>query len=174
MVVLGRLAAPFGIQGWLRLHPFGDDPESWRVIEHWRVSADADAPADLWKMLDLKGFKLQGNGPVVKFDGCDDRTAAEKLVGLYVGVPRHELPATEDGEYYWGDLIGLDVVNAEGERLGRIGRLLETGADSVLVVVDDSVSADKPVERLIPFVSAVVKDVDCDAAVVRVEWSAQW
>ena len=109
-----------------------------------------------------------------KFDGCDDRTAAEKLVGLYVGVPRHELPATEDGEYYWGDLIGLDVVNVEGERLGRIDRLLETGADSVLVVVDDSASADKPVERLIPFVSAVVKDVDRDAAVVRVEWGAQW
>jgi 16S rRNA processing protein RimM len=66
------------------------------------------------------------------------------------------------------------VINTVGEHLGRIDRLMETGADDVLVVVDASAAADKPVERLIPFVSAVVKDVDRDAAVVRVEWDAQW
>ena len=87
---------------------------------------------------------------------------------------RHDLPDTEDDEYYWGDLIGLDVVNQSGERLGRVDRLLETGANDVLVVVDDAAGAEKPVERLIPFVSAVVKDVDREAAVVRVEWDAQW
>jgi 16S rRNA processing protein RimM len=174
MVVLGRLSAPFGVQGWLRLHAFGDDPQSWRAIENWRVSADAEAPDALWKTLKLNGFKLQNTGPVVRFDGCDDRNSADRLVGLYVAVPRHELPDTEEDEYYWGDLIGLAVVNAEGDQLGRIDRLLETGADAVLVVVDDAAGADKPVERLIPFVSAVVKVVDRDAAVVRVEWSAQW
>lgn len=173
MIVLGRLAAPFGVQGWLRLHAFGDDPQSWRSIERWQVSDDADAPDGHWKTLVLKDFKLQGNGPVVKFDGCDDRSAAEKLVGLYVAVPRDELPDTDDDEYYWGDLLGLEVVNLEGERLGRVDRLLETGANAVLVVVDASM-ADKPVERLIPFVSAVVKEVDREAAVVRVEWNAQW
>ncbi|MBU0602305.1 MAG: ribosome maturation factor RimM [Gammaproteobacteria bacterium] len=171
MIVLGRLAAPFGVLGWLRLHAFGDDPQSWRAMEQWRVSADPDASAEHWSSLRLKGFKLQGNGPVVHFEGCDDRTAAEKLVGLYVAAQRQDLPDTGKDEYYWGDLIGLDVVNAEGERLGRVGRLMETGANAVLVVVDEG---DKPVERLIPFVSAVVKDVDRDAAVVRVEWGAQW
>ncbi len=174
MVVLGRLAAPFGVQGWFRLHAFGDDPLSWRVIERWRVSPDADAPAERWTTLRLAGFKLQNTGPVVKFEGCDDRSAAEKLVGLYVAVPRHEMPDTDKDEYYWGDLIGLTVVNTSGECLGRIDRLLETGADDVLVVTDISGGTDKPVERLIPFVSAVVKDVDRENAVVRVEWDAQW
>lgn len=178
MVVLGRIAAPFGVQGWLHLQAFGDDPQSWKVIEHWLVSADADAAPERWRELKLDGFKLQAKGPVVRFEGCNDRTAAEKLVGLYVAAQRHDLPDTEDDEYYWGDLIGLDVVNQSGERLGRVDRLLETGANDVLVVVDDAAGAEKPakrpVERLIPFVSAVVKDVDREAAVVRVEWDAQW
>lgn len=174
MVVLGRIAAPFGVQGWLHLQAFGDDPQSWKVIERWLVSADADAAPESWRELKLDGFKLQAKGPVVRFEGCDDRTAAEKLVGLYVAVQRHDLPDTEDDEYYWGDLIGLDVVNQSGERLGRVDRLLETGANDVLVVVDQAAGADKPVERLIPFVSAVVKDVDREAAVLRVEWDAQW
>ncbi|MBL8474757.1 MAG: 16S rRNA processing protein RimM [Methyloversatilis sp.] len=173
MVVLGRLSAPFGVQGWLRLHPFGDDPQSWKVIRDWCVHADADAPADQWGTLKLSALKLQNTGPVVKFEGCDDRNGSEKLVGLYVAVPRHELPDTAEDEYYWGDLIGLTVVNTAGVTLGRIDRLLETGADDVLVVVDAS-AGDTPVERLIPFVSAVVTDVDREAGVVRVEWDAQW
>ena len=173
MVVLGRIAAPFGVQGWLHLQAFGDDPQSWKVIEHWLVSADADAAPERWRELKLEGFKLQAKGPVVRFEGCNDRTAAEKLVGLYVAVPRHELPDTAEDEYYWGDPIGLTVVNTAGVTLGRIDRLLETGADDVLVVVDAS-AGDTPVERLIPFVSAVVTDVDREAGVVRVEWDAQW
>jgi 16S rRNA processing protein RimM len=174
MVVLGRIAAPFGVQGWVHLQAFGDDPQSWKVIERWLVSADADAAPERWRELKLEGFKLQAKGPVLRFEGCNDRTAAEKLVGLYLAVPRHDLPETGEDEYYWGDLIGLEVVNQLGERLGRVDRLLETGANDVLVVVDDAVAHDKPVERLIPFVSAVVKDVDRSAAVVRVEWDAQW
>jgi 16S rRNA processing protein RimM len=71
------LSAPFGVQGWLRLHAFGDDPQSWQVIKDWRVSADADAPAGQWSTLKLAGFKLQNTGPVVRFEGCDDRNAAE-------------------------------------------------------------------------------------------------
>jgi 16S rRNA processing protein RimM len=48
MIVLGRIVAPFGVQGWLRVHPFGDDPEAWRKMPQWWLSADADAPAEGW------------------------------------------------------------------------------------------------------------------------------
>jgi 16S rRNA processing protein RimM len=173
LIVLGRLSAPFGVQGWLRLHPFGDDPQSWREIEYWQTSRDADAPAAQWGQLKLAALKMQNSGPVVKFEGCDDRNAADGLVGLYVAVPRHALPDTGQDEYYWTDLVGLAVVNSAGVVLGRIDRLLETGANDVLVVVDDAAGG-KPVERLIPFVSAVVTDVERSARVVRVEWDAQW
>ena len=81
----------------MRLHPFGDDPQSWKVIGDWRVHADADAPADQWGTLKLAALKLQNTGPVVKFEGCDDRNGSEKLVGLYVAVPRHELPERQIG-----------------------------------------------------------------------------
>lgn len=174
MVVLGRLAAPFGVQGWFHLQVFGDDPEAWKAIDHWYLCADSEAPAERWQAVALNGFKLQAKGPIVRFDGIDDRTAAEKRVGLYVGVHRHDLPDTADDEYYWGDLIGMSVVTSAGVRLGRVDRLMETGANDVLVVVDETAGGDKPVERLIPFVSAVVKDVDRGAAELLVEWDARW
>lgn len=174
MIVLGRLAAPFGVQGWFHLQVFGDDPQSWKAIERWYLSADSEAPDARWEPIRLSGFKLQAKGPVVRFEGIEDRTAAEARVGLYVGVPRHDLPETEDDEYYWGDLVGMSVVNLSGVALGRVERLMETGANDVLVVVDSAVAGDKPVERLIPFVSAVVKDVDRSAAELRVDWDAQW
>lgn len=174
MIVLGRLAAPFGVQGWLHLQVFGDDPQSWKVIERWYASSDPEVDSSVWRELKPDGFKLQAKGPVVHFEGVPDRTAAEKLVGLYVGVPRHELPDTGDDEFYWGDLVGLEVVNLSGIRLGRIDRLMETGANDVLVVLDDAQGGDKSVERLIPFVSAVVKDVDRALSQVHVDWDAQW
>ncbi|WP_018411786.1 ribosome maturation factor RimM [Methyloversatilis thermotolerans] len=174
MVVLGRIAAPFGVQGWLHIQVFGDDPQTWKVIEHWYASREADAPATRWSLLEPDGFKLQTKGPVIRFRGYPDRTAAEALVGFYLAVPKQDLPDTGEGEYYWGDLVGLEVTNLQGQRLGRVERLMETGANDVLVVRDAVAGTDKAVERLIPFVSAVVKTVDQEAGRLSVDWDFQW
>lgn len=174
MVVLGRIAAPFGVQGWLHLQVFGDDPHAWKAIDRWYASNNADTPAAGWSELEPDGFKLQAKGPIIRFRGYPDRTAAEALVGLYLAVPRQDLPAAGEDEYYWGDLIGLEVMNLQGQRLGRVDRLMETGANDVLVVHDAVAGTDKPVERLIPFVAAVVKTVDRQAGRLSVDWDVQW
>ncbi|WP_226461079.1 ribosome maturation factor RimM [Quatrionicoccus australiensis] len=165
IVILGRLADPYGIRGWLKLHPFGDDPLDWDEIPVWWISKDGES----WRECGLKGLKVHGNGVVVLLDGIDDRTAAEAMKGVLVGAPRDALPETDEDEFYWADLIGLEVINTADERLGKVVGLLETGAHDVLRVVGDD-----EVERLLPFVAAVVLTVDKEAQLIRVEWGSDW
>lgn len=122
-----------------------------------------------WQQIGLQGLKFHGDGLVVLLDGVADRTAAEALKGFLVGAPRAALPETKADEFYWGDLIGLEVVNAADERLGRVAGLIETGANDVLRVVGDDGT-----ERLLPFVDAVVKSVEKTAGLIRVDWGSDW
>lgn len=122
-----------------------------------------------WQPCGLKGLKAQANGLVVLLEGVTDRTAAESMKGLLVGAPREALPKTGEDEFYWADLIGLDVVNDGNEHLGKISGLIETGANDVLRVLADDGS-----ERLIPFVDAVVLAIEKDAGRVCVAWGKDW
>lgn len=122
-----------------------------------------------WHETALKGLRSHGDGVVVLLDGVADRSSAEALRGALVGAPREALPATGRNEFYWADLLGLDVVNTAGEQLGRVAGLIETGANDVLRVV-----AADGVERLLPFVDAVVVAVDRAAGCIRVEWGSDW
>lgn len=168
MIVLGRIVAPFGVHGWLRVHPFGDDPEAWRKMPQWWLSADVDAPAESWKVHGLEAVKLHGDGVVAKLAGIDDRDASEALGNCFIGAPREALPPPAPDEYYWADLIGLAVVNMRDEPLGRVKSLIETGANEVLVVVDGEH------KRLLPFVGHVVKAVDVVGRTIRVDWDSDW
>lgn len=175
MIVLGRMTAPHGVNGWLRLHPFGDDPESWRGIKRWWLGSD-DQDFSSWRAYPLQAMRLQGKGWVVKLTGVDDRNAAESLVGFYVGAPREALPATDEGEYYWGDLVGLAVVNERQETLGRVTEMIESGANAVMVVTEEAKTGQgtKAQQRLLPFVGQVVKDVNLATGVMRVDWELDW
>jgi len=165
IVVLGRLADPYGIRGWMRVHPFGDDPLAWKAMPAWWVGKEGGP----WREVALKGLKLHSDGVVVLLDGVPDRTAAEALKGLLVGAPRQALPATGEDEFYWADLVGLEVVNAAGERLGQVAGLIETGANDVL-----RVAAADGTERLLPFVESVVLAVEKESGIIRVEWRSDW
>jgi 16S rRNA processing protein RimM len=165
MVVLGRLADPYGVRGWIRLHPYGDDPLDWAGMPAWWIGREGGP----WREVALNGLKAHGDGLVVLLGGVSDRTAAEALKGLLVAAPRESLPDTGKDEFYWGDLIGLEVVNAGGDRLGRVAGLIETGANDVLRVV-----AEDGTERLLPFVDAVVLSVEKEAGKIRVDWGSDW
>ena len=122
-----------------------------------------------WREIGLKALKIHGEGVVLGLDGVSDRTTAEGLKGMLVGAPRAALPATDEDEFYWADLIGLDVVNTADEQLGKVAGLIETGANDVLRVVSADVG-----ERLIPFVGTVVLAVDREAGRIRVDWGSDW
>ena len=170
MIVLGRLVASYGLKGWLKLHPFGDDFEALGNMPQWWLGADADG--EEWTPYALHAVRSQGKGLIVKFDGIDGRSAAEAMEGLYIAAPREALPNTAADEYYWADLIGLDVVNASGESLGKVSGLLSSGAHEVLCVQDSE--GGKTKERLLPFVAQVVKKVDRASKTIHVEWGVDW
>ncbi len=168
MMVLGRFSAPFGIKGWLKVQPFGDDPVSWTEMPEWWISSDADAPDEAWQTTRLLDFREHSNGLVVQIEQSPDRNTAEALKGWFFGAPREAMPKPDEDEFYWGDLIGLKVINLQDESLGTIESLLSTGAHDVLRVMEDKT------ERLIPFVAAYITEVDRDTGTVRVDWQKDW
>ena len=159
---MGRVSAPFGVKGWVKVEPFTETTDSLFHYPEWWISASSG-----WQSQKVEEKAVHGNFLVVRFDGINDRGQAASLKGREVAIPRQQLPEPEKGEYYWTDLVGLAVENTRGQSLGSIERLFESGAHPVLVVVDDT-------ERLLPFVDAVVKRVDLDAGKLLVEWELDY
>lgn len=174
VIVLGKITVPYGIQGWVRIHPFADDPLAWAKMPEWWVATEkgdgaVEVPLAQWRSCKLKQCRWHGDGLVARLEGVDDRNAAEALQGFLVGAPREAMPATSENEFYWTDLIGLDVVNTRDEKLGQVVGLIETGANDVL-----RVAAEDGEERLLPFVAAVVLAVEQADHRIRVEWEKDW
>jgi 16S rRNA processing protein RimM len=172
IVVLGKIVDAYGLRGAVRVHPFADGLESWGAMPRWWLGRDGEAP-ETWHCLRLIQCRERSGSLIVAFDGIDDRNAAESLRGMLVGAPREELPAPEDGEYYWGDLVGLDVVNTQGQALGRVVGLIGTGANDVLRVMEGEEEREGR-ERLLPFVDAVIREVDVPGRRIRVDWELDW
>jgi len=159
---MGRISAPFGVKGWVKVQPNTAATPNLLSYKTWWIGREGD-----WREIAVTEARVQGRGVVARLDACHDRNAAAALRGNWVAVPREALPGTRSGEYYWADLIGLAVVNESAQALGRISGILQTGANDVLVVTGER-------ERLIPFIAAVIRDVDLGAGVVRVEWGADY
>ncbi len=117
-----------------------------------------------WRSFPVISVRQQGVRLVALLDGIIDRTEASARIGDEIAVDRDALPEKTDGEYYWADLVGIEVINAEGISLGIVSRLLDTGANDVLVV-------DGKKEHLIPFVrDHHVIDVDLERGCMTVDW----
>jgi len=159
---MGRVAAPFGVRGWIKVYAYTNVLDSLLDFPLWRLSCDGG-----WRDYRLLDGAIHGKSLLAQLEGVSDRSAAEALHGCEIAVGRTELPQPEHGEFYWSDLIGLLVVNTQGVELGKVDSLLETGADDVLVVKGER-------ERLIPFVKQIVLDVDQATGVIRVEWGADY
>lgn len=168
MIVMGRIVAPFGIKGWVRIAPFGDDPERWGEMAQWWISRDDKAPAEAWQAVDVTECRMHGTGLIAALEQVADRNAAEAVKGWFVGAPREAMPEPGEEEYYWADLVGLTVLNKDSETLGTVAGLMSTGAHDVLRVVDGDT------ERLIPFVAAYALEVDLTAGRITVDWQKDW
>lgn len=159
---MGRIVGPFGVQGWLKVKPFTQEPGSLGDFPRWLVRAN-----DGWREMALEDFEVHSKGPVAKLAGCDDREGADRLRGSDVAVMRESLGEAEEGTFYWVDLVGLEVVDAGGKPLGKVEGLFETGDTSVMVVKGER-------ERMIPFVPEYVTNVDREARRITVDWKADY
>lgn len=159
-VTLGRIAGAHGIQGWVKVRSDTSPRDNIVRYSPWLLMRAGRREA--WP---VRSGRVQGKSVVAKLAGCDDRDTAESLAGAEILVPRSRLPrTTEPGEFYWADLVGLEVETVGGVALGRIESLFETGANDVIVVQGER-------ERLIPYIwEQVVCEVDLQAGVMRVDW----
>lgn len=159
---MGRVGVPFGVRGWVKVHAYTEHSDSLLDYPAWWLGRNGQ-----WREYEVLACDVHPKTLVAHLAGCDDRDAAVALRGCEIAVPRDSLPQTADDEYYWADLIGLKVVNTEQQELGRVSGLLETGANDVLVVQGER-------ERLIPFVSQVVLEVDLTTGLIRVDWGLDY
>lgn len=179
-VEVGRVAGAWGVKGGIKVRPLSPDPQALLGSRRWYLRPPADggptprpgadrAPPPAW--LKLTTVRRQGEHVVAMAQDLDQREQAEALKGLRVFVARSSFPSTADDEFYWVDLIGLDVVNRPGQALGRVIGLIETGPHCVLRVQPEAADAD---EVLVPFVDAYVDRVDQPGRLITVDWQADY
>lgn len=168
-VELGRFGKVYGIKGWIRLNSFTHPPDT--ICQYAALTAEIEGKP---VVLELDEFRTQGKGLVVHVKGYDDPETARILTGKVISVESSELPALAEGEYYWHQLLGLQVLNQHGVNFGEVVELLETGANDVLVVQPGTESIDKR-QRLIPYLKgSVVQQVNLVEGWIRVEWEADY
>jgi 16S rRNA processing protein RimM len=181
-IELGRIQEAWGLKGWVHILPHSADTEALFASSQWFLQPPEARFARGFSafsgsvLVTVAEIKTHGNSIVARLAGVDDRNAAEALRGVRIYVPRSAFPAAPEGEYYWVDLIGLDVVNREGVHLGVVRDLMPTGPNSVLVLeyTEDVDGKPQMAERMIPFVSAYVDSVDQAARRITVDWQLDY
>jgi len=164
LIVMGRIVAPYGLKGWVRIEPYGATPDSLSTHPSWWVGRNGD-----WREMKVAQSVLQhGANLVARLEGCTERDAALALKGSELALKREALPQNAKDEFYWADLVGLKVLNLKDEELGVLAELFENGAHPVMRIVDGET------ERLLPFVEQVVRQVELALGLIRVEWELDW
>jgi len=163
LVVMGFVRGACGVRGLVKVHADTEFTDSLFDYPVWWLGKNG-----VWKSYSFVDGQVRPKELVAQLDGIEGRDQAEALRGMKIAVPRSEFPEAEEGEYYWTDLVGLQVSNLQGEAFGSVTELMETGASDILVVDDGQK------RRLIPFVDAVVTEVDLDARRIVVDWGADY
>lgn len=168
LINLAQLKKPYGIKGWLWVFSHMDNRSDIFAISPWWIKTALG-----FKPLTVKDWRHQGSGIVAQFDEVPDRTMAETMNGVTIWVAKDSLPAPDADEYYWSDLIGLQVINEQGDILGDITEMFETGAHDVMEVTATSKSLDDEL-RLIPWHKQTVIAVDLANQTVTVDWPSDY
>jgi 16S rRNA processing protein RimM len=160
---MGRVSGFYGLKGWVKVLSFTRERDGILGYDPLYLYREGQ-----WRPLPVEDARIQGKGLILKLAGCDDRDEAATLLGAEIAVHRAQLATLGPDEYYWTDLEGLRVVTLDDVELGRVERLLETGANDVVVVRGDR-------ERLIPFLRGeVIAQVDLAGGIMRVDWDPEF
>ncbi|MGR6036079.1 MAG: ribosome maturation factor RimM [Candidatus Nitrosoglobus sp.] len=158
-ILVGRISGLYGVQGWVRVYSYTEPRDNILHYAPWYLQQDG-----CWLVRKLVKGRVHGKGIVAALEGIDSRELAAQWVNHEIAVRCEQLLPPNKGEYYWVDLIGLHVVTENGVELGQVDRLLETGANDVLVVQGER-------ERLIPFLTGlVIKQIDLTQGLMTVNW----
>jgi len=178
LVEVGQIIGAWGVKGEIRVKPFSSDAQVLFSAGEWYLQA-SEAPRPpgarplqrLPAALRVLNTRSQGDWVVATAEGLGDRDLAQALAGARVFVSRACFPTTGSDEFYWVDLIGLQVFNRHALALGEVIGLIETGPHCVLRVRPPEQDAE---ECLIPFVAAYVDAVDMAGRRITVDWEADY
>jgi 16S rRNA processing protein RimM len=166
---VGFVSGAYGLKGGIRITPFSTDADALLNVKTWWL----DKPT--LRAVTVRTAKWHSGEVVATLVDLSDRDVAEALKGAAVLVSRRAFPELPADEYYWSDLIGLDVVNLEGEALGKVADMMHNGAQSILRIAPvPHPDALQPAERLVPFVDQFVKTVDLAAKIITVDWGLDY
>ena len=173
-IEVGRIMDAWGIKGWFKVIPHSASPEALFSSKRWYLQPSERGARHFegTLLLRIREAKDHSDSVVAYAEDIPDRNAAELLKGARVFVPRSSFPTPDMDEYYWVDLIGLDVVNREGVPLGQVRDLLQTGPQTVLVLAYQE--DEKTLERMIPFVSAYIDQVSLADKRILVDWQPDY
>lgn len=162
-VSVGKISGVFGIKGWVKVFSFTDPRENILTYSPWLLKK-----GDETKTVNVVDGQLQGKTIVAQLSGIDGRDQAASLMGWDIFITPGQLPKAAKGEYYWSELIGLQVETIDGIQLGVVDGLLETGANDVIIVQGER-------ERVIPFLQGgTIIKVDLDAGKIIVDWDPEF
>ena len=175
---VGRIGDAWGLKGWFKVQSYASPPEAILSARRWHLRPSSRAPSTLHlpSVLEIREVREHGDGIVAIAEGIADRSGAEALRGARIYIGRASFPQAGVDEFYWADLVGLEVANRDGIVLGEVIGLIDTGPHSVLRIAPPRPAQDAggPVaaadERLIPFVSAYVDTVDLAGRRIVVDW----
>lgn len=165
-IILGKVGAVYGIKGWLKIHSFTDELEAILDYFPWSLKL-----GNKTQTVEITDWRKHNKGLIVKVDSIDDRDEAQALVGSEILTTENSLPDLPQGEFYWRDLIGMNVVTTKGYDLGVVSDMMETGANDVLVVKANLNDGFSKKERLIPYLlEQVIESVSIENKQICVDW----
>ena len=159
IVIMGKIVAPHGIQGWVKVQPFTEKKETLSNFKFWNVSHDESS----WNEYEAESIQVKDKLIFAKLKNVNDRNSAAGLTKAFIGIFKKELPKLEGNQFYWFELIGLNVVNLSGHSFGKVDSILETGANNVLVIKGKK-------ETLVPYIDSVIAEVNLTDKAIKVDW----
>ncbi len=169
LVIVGRVIDAYGLKGGIKVQPYSQDAQALLRSREWWIGTEGQ-----WRDFEVYSSRMHGQSVTAVLVGIADRDAALGFKSRSIAVSRGKFPATEESEYYWVDLVGLKVFNPAGDRFGKVKSLLDHSAHPILEVEGEAEPGSEPVIRLIPFVGAIVRDVDLKAGRIEVEWQLDY
>lgn len=161
-IIVGQFGHSYGVKGWLKVHSLTDPISNILQYFPWQIQH-----LNQWRVVKITHSKLQGNNIIVKLAECDTPELAKTYTNDPIAIERDQLPKLSKDEYYWTDLIGLQVINQDGIDFGIVDSLLATGSNDVFVIKGER-------QRLVPYTAEVVKEIDLNQKVIHVFWDADF
>ena len=171
-IALGEISGVLGVKGWVKVFSHTDPRVKITEYDQWFLrKKDQD-----WYSVKVLNGRKQGKNIVAQLEGINSREQAEALKGVQIAIQEGQLEVLPENEYYWKDLIGLNVETTQGIDLGKIDWIFNTGSNDVLTIKEVSSKDNKErVERLLPFLmDDVVISINIKDNLMVVDWDPEF